>query len=268
MRFALEEARMDRLPADSEIFLEGTNLRRAMFGIDIDSGELVVAKQLGFDVVIAHHPSGGGTWARFPAVLERHIPIMRAAGVSDAAAREAVKALKAEHGPRTHAMNYDRLPSVARMLRMPFMNIHAPADEVGRRMMQEAIVAKVGPRATVARAMTALRHLPEFSNAVTPILVRMGRADAPLGRWVFSHGAGTNGGYPVASALFQAGVDTVFYIHIDAAHLKRLQDEFESKRKNLVVTGHISSDSVGINAIIRRLRREGLEVAAMGGILE
>lgn len=268
MKIALEEAHMDHLPKDSEIFVPGKGLKRSMFGIDIDSGELALAKQMRFDLVIAHHPSGGGTWAGFPTVLVRHQKIMEDAGVPEEEARAAVWQLQGEHGPRTHAMNYDRLPSVARMLGLAFMNIHAPADEVGRRVMHETIAAKVGKKSTVGDAVEALEHLPEFARAATAILIRIGRPDAPLGKWVVSHGAGTNGGYPVASALFRNGVDTVFYIHVDAAHLRQLQKEFEGQGKNLVVTGHIASDSVGINVIIRRLRKEGLEVTAMGGVLE
>jgi hypothetical protein len=163
-------------------------------------------------------------------------------------------------------MNYDRLPSAARLLGMPFMNIHAPADETGRRLMHEAIASAVRGAAKVQDAVRALESMSEFKVAKTPIVARMGSFAAPLGRWVFVHGAATNGGYPVASALFRHGVDTVFYIHIDAAHLKRLRDEFGDS-KNLVVTGHIASDSVGINAVIRRLEKAGLAVTAMGGVI-
>ncbi len=268
MALALEEAGMFRTPEDSEVYVPGTGLKRAMFGVDIDSGELALAKQMGFDVVIAHHPSGGSTWAGFPAVLERHTKIMVDAGVPPGEAAAAVETLKDEHGPRTHMLNYDRLPSVARMLGLPFMNIHAPADEVGRRLMHETVAKAVGPGARVGDAVAGLQALPEFAHSPHPILARMGTFEAPLGRWTFVHGAGTNGGFPVASALFRAGLDTVFYIHIDPAHLKKLREEFRARSKNLVVTGHIASDSVGINVIIRRLRREGLEVTPMGGVVE
>jgi hypothetical protein len=190
------------------------------------------------------------------------------AGVPRKDALAAVQALKDEHGPRTHLLNYDRLPSVARLLKMPFLNIHQPADEVGRRVMSDHIAARVKKGARVSAAVKALMELPEFGHSRHPIVVRMGAPAAPLGKWVFSHGAGTNGGYPVASALFRSGVDTVFYIHVDPGHLKRLKDEFGKAGKNLVVTGHIASDSVGINPIIRRLRAEGLAVEPMGGVVE
>jgi hypothetical protein len=268
MDLSLQEAKMDRIPEDSEVYVEGRDLGRAVFGVDLDAAELMLAKQQGFDVAIAHHPCGGGTWAGFPKVLERHIPIMKGAGVPREQAEAAVREMQDEHGPRTHLLNYDRLPSVARMLGLPFMNIHAPADEIGRREMAKGIKEGVGADAKVADAIAVLRKLPEFAHARTAIIVRMGSESAPLGRWVFSHGAGTNGGYPVASAMFRNGVDTLFYIHVDPGHLKRIKEEFAKSKKNLVITGHIASDSVGINVVIRRLRREGLEVHAMGGVIE
>jgi hypothetical protein len=267
MALALEEARMERMPEDSEVYVEGEGLRRAVFSVDLDAGELAIAKQSGFDVAIAHHPCGGSTWAGFPVVLERHGPLMTGAGVPAAQAQAAIRALQDEHGPRTHLLNWDRLPSVARMLNLPFMNIHAPADEIGRRVMHETIAGAVGPDARVEAAVRALEGLPEFATTRHPIVLRMGDLDAPLGKWVFVHGAGTNGGYPVASALFRNGVDTVFYIHVDPGHLKRIKEEFDAHGKTLVVTGHISSDSVGINVVVRRLRAQGLEVHTMGGVV-
>jgi len=96
----------------------------------------------------------------------------------------------------------------------------------------------------------------------------MGRATNPLGRWVVLHGAGTNGGYPIAKCAFDHGIDTVVYIHVDPGHLARLRGEFAAKGKNLVVTGHVASDSIGINVLVRALREHGLEVTCVSGIVE
>ncbi|MEE8199130.1 MAG: hypothetical protein V3R48_05400, partial [Thermoplasmata archaeon] len=110
--------------------------------------------------------------------------------------------------------------------------------------------------------------LPEFGVAETDIELRLGEAVQPLGRWAVAHGAGTNGGYPVAKAYFAHGVDTLVYIHILPAELQRLREDPDVRGKNLIVTGHIVSDSLGITPYIHRLREEGLEVVALGGVLE
>ena len=73
--------------------------------------------------------------------------------------------------------------------------------------------------------------------------------------------AGTNGGYEIAKTYFKCGIGTVVYIHVSPLDLAKLKTE---KGGNLIVTGHIASDSVGINPLIRRLRREGIKVTTIG----
>ncbi|MBC7099888.1 hypothetical protein H5T52_12430, partial [Candidatus Bipolaricaulota bacterium] len=100
----------------------------------------------------------------------------------------------------------------------------------------------------------------EFRNAQTEIEVVVGNSQNPVGKVAVIHGAGTNGGYPVAKVLFDHGVDTVIYIHIRPHEAHRLAQEYGGKGKNLVVTGHIASDSVGINPFVEALRERELEV--------
>jgi putative NIF3 family GTP cyclohydrolase 1 type 2 len=269
MALALELAGQDRVPPDSEIHVPGRNLGTALFGIDIGVGELAAAKQLGYDLVIAHHPAGGRATVGFPKVLSKHVDILTRHGVPAREARRAVAALRRDAVVRYHAANYDRVPSFARLLGMPFMSIHNPADEIGRRVMDETLARGVDAKAKVEDAMDVLAALPEFRAARTSVVLRMGRRGNALGRYAVVHGAGTNGGFPVARAAFRHGIDTVVYIHIDPGHLTRLHETFGARGdRNLIVTGHIASDSIGINAIVRRLREEGLAVDCVGGVLD
>ena len=267
MAIALELAGQDRVPADSAVFVPGVGLREVMMGIDVDSGEILAAKEMGFDGVIAHHPLGGSTNLGLLEVFGRHAEILARHGVPREAADAAVAVMRAEQGPWLHATNSDRQPSIARMLKMPLMSIHNPADELGRRLMDEKLRSRVKDSDSVERAVEALNEFPEFEKAETDVVARMGDPEARLGKYVVSHGAGTNGGYPVASAAFRHGIDTVFYIHIDPGHLERLRREFP-EGKNLVVCGLLAADSVGLNPLVRRLRQEGLKVETMGGIIE
>src|SRR5690606_42050241 len=65
---ALEMAGMEELPADSTVYISGSNLNRVMFGMDIGPAELLLARELECDAVIAHHPAGGESTLRFPEV--------------------------------------------------------------------------------------------------------------------------------------------------------------------------------------------------------
>lgn len=267
MALALELAGLDSIPADSQIYHPGRDIKRVLIGIDIDSAELWMAKQLGFDLALAHHPKGGSATVNFAEVLRRHVDQMVRAGVPREVAEPIIDARMAESRARGHMANYDHNPSVARLIDMPFMNIHTPLDEIGRQRMA-AVAASVAPEAPVSDLVAALEgSLTEFQNAETRIDIRMGRPANPIGKAVVSHGAGTNGGYPVGKAYFEHGIGTVIYIHCDAGESNKLRGEFEAQGKNLVVTGHIVSDSIGINPFVAELERRGLAVQRMSGVI-
>jgi hypothetical protein len=73
-----------------------------------------------------------------------------------------------------------------------------------------------------------------------------------------------NGGFAVADAYFEYGLDTVVYIHLDEPELEKLKDV---GRGQLVVLGHIASDSVGINPFLDALAERGIEVTRIGGVI-
>lgn len=264
MQMAMELVGMDQVPGDSAIYNPGSGIKRVLFGIDIGTSELHTAKQMGFDAVVAHHPP---MVAAIPAwqVYARHIDFMVNAGVPVAAARAAVV-------PRTDSMaagfqscNHDHFPSIARLIGIPFMNIHCPLDELGRRIMQATVDACLAenPDSTLQQVVDALNVLPEFQQAYTKIEVAVGDPAAKAGRVVVAHGALTNGGYAVANTYFEHGVPTVLYIHVPHPDLLKLRAE---NKGQLIVSGHISSDLVGINPFVQRMRHAGLDVTTISGI--
>jgi putative NIF3 family GTP cyclohydrolase 1 type 2 len=261
MGLALKLAGLKDVPEDSAIYVSGDNIRKIFFGIDAGVPELLLAKQLGYDAVIAHHPQGGTATINFHQVFKRHIQQMVAAGVPMEEAVEAVKKRLEGLEVEAHTRNYGHTVDVARLLKMPYMNIHTPLDEVGRKIMTERINSRIRKNSTVQDVISALKELPEFRNAVTEIKIRLGKAENPAGKAVVSHGAGTNGGYEIAKTYFKHGVETVVYIHIRPGDLEKLKAE---KRGNLIVTGHIASDSVGINPLIHELEKRNVSVRRIG----
>jgi putative NIF3 family GTP cyclohydrolase 1 type 2 len=266
MSLALAMADMHHPPADSTIYVSGSDLKKVMFGIDIGAAELMLAKQLGCDGVIAHHPAGGSARLNFPEVLTRHVELMVEHGVPTPSARDAIQSMLTQALLRTQTSNFDHVPSVARLLEMPFMNVHLPLDEVGRRMMVETIdqhLESLDHPPLVQDAIDALNEMPEFAQAQTRIMVPVGAVDRPLGRIAVVHGAGTNGGYSVAKAYFDAGINTVLYIHVAPDQAERLRANTSG---NLIVSGHISSDMIGINPFVAKLEEAGVEVVRMSGL--
>jgi putative NIF3 family GTP cyclohydrolase 1 type 2 len=263
---SLELSGMDTLPADSAVYVEGEGLTRILFGIDIGAAELLLARELGCDGVIAHHPAGGSATLHFPEVLARQIELMVAHGVPEDQARDAVQPLVTRATMSAHAANHDHAPSVARALGLPFLNIHLPLDELGRVLMATTVndyVATLDREPLVQDVIDALDTMPEFSDAPTRIMVPVGAVDNSLGRIAVVHGAGTNGGTNVARAYFDNGIETVLYIHCSGEDVMRLR---EDARGNLIVSGHIASDMVGINPYVREIESRGVEVVRFSGL--
>jgi len=266
MAIALDMANLTEIPGDSAIHHPGDGIEKILIGIDLKQAELKMAQDLGYDCAIAHHPSAGTSMLRYHEVLLRHVDQMTKAGVPADVAAETMRETVESRRVLASMQNYDHVPSVARLLDMPYLNIHTPLDEIGRRRLAEA-AASLDPEKTAQDLIDHLRKtFGEFRSAQTEIEIRVGVATNRLGRVVMSHGAGTNGGYPVAKAYFDHGIDTVMYIHCRPEEAKKLRDEY-GDAKTLIVTGHIASDSVGINPYVERLRAEGLDVTTFSGIL-
>ena len=265
MEIALEMARWESIPGDCAIYYPGTRISHLLLGIDVGTAELFMARQLGYHAVVAHHPAGfaGPYWE----VYRLHVGQMVAAGVPRDVAEAAVAERIAGFEAAAQRDNYDHVASVARLLETPFLNIHSPLDEVGRRIMQATVDETLASNraATVADLRAALLRLPAFAAARTQMQVALGGWDAPAGRVVVSHGAYTNGGYPVARAYLTHGVDTMCCIHFPLEDAQRLATE--GVRGNILVMGHIAGDSVGINPYVARLRADGLEVTTFSGVI-
>lgn len=263
MRLALQMSGFRAVPPDSAIYVKGKSIRKILFGIDAGVPEILLAQKMGCDAVISHHPQGGTAFLDFHKMFERHVELMAEAGVPKKEAEKAVRkkgdALEVEN----HARNYEHSISIARLLKMPYMNIHAPLDEIGRQRMtkQVKLATDKNPDATVGDVVASLERLLEFKNAQTAIKIRLGKPSNKAGKVVVSHAAGTNGGYEVAKTYFKHGVGTLIYIHISSSDLEHLRAEGV---ENLIITGHISSDSVGINPFLAELEKKGMTVVRVG----
>jgi len=261
MEMALELVGFESIPSDSAVYVEGKNIKRVLFGIDAEIPELLIAERMGYDAVISHHPKGGLAVVNYHQVFSRHIQLMADAGVPKDEAEKAVRRKSASLEVEMHARNYAHAVDVAKILKIPYMNIHTPLDELGRRIMARTISRETKADATVGDVVSTLKALPEFAKATTDVKIRLGNATNPAGKTVVSHGAGTNGGYEIAKTYYKYGVDTLIYIHISPSDLERLRGDAAG---NLIVTGHIASDSVGINPLIEKMEGEGISVTRLG----
>ncbi len=254
---SLKMAGFGELPDDTRIYHPREDVRRILLGIDIDENDLREAKGRNFDLVIAHHPP---VKVGIEGVLSRHVDLMVDAGVdpevAEAAFAEHLSYLKSRWRGGEPGPSHEDFANLARDLDIGFMNIHLPCDEIGRVILQECADALPGD-ASAGELVSAFAAIPEIAADVDGVELVCGSADSPAGRRIVIHAAGTNGGHPIATALFDAGWDTVPYIHLHEEQAARLRTE---SRGNLITTGHYGSDSLGINPLVDELRKRELEV--------
>ncbi len=261
MELSLKISGIKKTPEDSAIYVSGDKIKKILFCIDVGIPELLLAKKLECDAVIAHHPVGGTAAIHFHEVFKRHIQQMIDAGVPEDKAENAVKKRLEELEVEAHTRNYAQVIDAAKLFEKPFMNIHTPLDEVGRQIMSKQITKRTNKNSTLKDVVEALEELNEFKNALTKIKIRLGKPENKAGKIVVSHGAGTNGGYEIAKTYFEHGINTVIYIHIGVSDLAKLKAE---NKGNLIITGHIASDSVGINPLIKELEKRNIIVEKIG----
>jgi hypothetical protein len=260
MKIGLDLVGWLRMPPDSAIHVKGNSIHRALITVDVSTSELILAKNIGCDVVIAHHPIGVSSM-EFHRVFDRHTQFMIQNGVPDNEARNAVSRLKRRIQIRSHANIYKQIVDTAGILKMPLVNIHQPCDEFMRRIILEKIKDHKHHH-KISDLLKLIDEIPEFNNAVSRPIVALGSAKSNVGRIALVLAAGTNGGYPIAKLYYEHGVSTVIYLHIDPTDAAKLNDE--KIRGNLVILGHLAGDSIGLNALADKIELEGVETVRMG----
>jgi putative NIF3 family GTP cyclohydrolase 1 type 2 len=259
MKVGLELAGWKIMPADSAVHVRGKGITKVLIGIDIGTAELMLAKQLRCDAVIAHHPIGVAS-VNFYKVFDRHLDYMVEHGVPKKIARQAVHMLKERIETRNHADIYNNVVGAAKALDMPLVNIHQPCDEYMRQVILRAI--KAGKTEYVSDIVKSLNNIPEFRHAATKVRVRFGNQNNKTGHWALVVAAGTNGGFHIAKAYLQYGVSTLIYLHIDYGELMKMREE--KLEGNLIVMGHLAGDSIGLNGLADRLEDIGIETVKVG----
>jgi hypothetical protein len=238
-----------------------------LVGIDIDVAEILLADNLRsrgrkIDIVISHHPSGRAFADLFTVMQMQSdifntfgVPINIAEGVMDGRIREIERKLM----PANHTRTVD----AARLLGIPFMCLHTPADNMVASYLQRLFDEKKPYR--LSDVLDLLQDIPEYSSArldsVGPKIV-LGSGDRKAGKIFVDMTGGTEGAKEIFGSLSNNGVSTVVAMHISEEHRK----EAEKSHMNVIIAGHISSDNLGLNLLLDEVSKEhSLEIIACSG---
>lgn len=280
MEVALKISGLSEIPPDSGIHVPGKDIKRMIFTMDVNVGLLHIAKQMGFDAVVGHHPCG--VLLHQGEVYRKHIDLLTMHGISQGktfkALGEPIDTMVRRIENRRFRMLFNESPNqtvlevdTAKLLGIPFMNIHNPFDETGRSILQSKIdkAFSKNPEWKLPDVLTLIQKLPEaqYAKDVYGISPRIciGERHFEASKVVFVHGALSAPSTPIIKFYWENGFETVVALHGDFETLESLKAEGQG---NLILTGHFLGDSIGMTPFIRTLREKGLEVICMGGIID
>ena len=239
---------------------------RLMWGIDISPAEILLADRLRekgerIDAVVAHHPNGSSKTC-FPEVMMQMTAMFENMGVPKDEAYQLVKDRMDEVLRGMQGYNYNQTADAARMLGIPFFNIHAPADN----MVEEFMVRKMKEDRpeTLRDIISSLMKEPEqrmAAKANSPPIILVGEPDDECGKIMVKMNGGTSFSDKTYKSLAEAGVGTIVAMHYPDKHF----DAAKEAGIKLVISGHMCSDSIGVNLICDLWEKEGIEVLPCSG---
>lgn len=265
MDIALDLAGLTEVPVDSGIHVEGTDIKKVLIGVDMDTPELMLGDKLGYDCVVSHHPMAGTQIIDFAKVMDIQIDKMVEFGVPINRAQKVLRKKTSSVELNSHVRNFDRPSSAARLLSMPYMNIHLPADIIGENIMQAYLNEKAdkNPKITLEEIVDAINDFEEYKDTLAKPVIRVGGPKDYAGKIAVLFAGGTNGGAAVYKSYFDAGVGTIIAMHVPEDVKKAVEEQGIG---NIIVAGHMASDSIGLNKIVEAWEKEGLEVTKMSGL--
>jgi len=241
------------------------DIKTVLAGIDIDSAELMIAKQMGdVDLVIAHHPVGKGL-ANLSDVMNLQTEVMAGYGVPINVAQGLLKLRISEVSRGVNAANHYKTVDTAKNLKINFINVHTPADNMVASFLKKEIEDKNFQY--ISEIMEVLNKIPEYTEAIKrgygPTLFS-GSEDNYVGKVAITEvTGGTEGSEKMYEKLAQAGIGTIIGMHMSEKH----KEAAEQNHINAIIAGHISSDSLGMNLFLDELEKRGVKVKTCSGLV-
>lgn len=233
---------------------EETEVKSILVGIDIEGSEILLAdglRQRGrkLDLVLAHHPEGKAL-ATLAEVMPMQADILYSIGVPPSLAEsllaERIKEVERRLLPANHLRSID----FAKILDVPFICLHTPADNCVASYLDKLFKKKKPQK--LEEIVELLLEIPEYKYAASfnsgpKILI--GEKKSKAGKIFVDMTGGTEGSKEIFSNLVNVGVATLVCMHLSEEHFKNAK----TAHLNVIIAGHIASDTLGLNLLLDEL---------------
>jgi len=244
------------------------DIKKVIVGIDMEVGEILLTYLLNkdldqkIDLIISHHPEGFAL-AKLYDVMKLQADLLANYGVTISVAEQLMEKRISEVERRLMPVNHNRAVDAARILGIPMMCIHTPADNCVTNYLKKTLDRKK-PR-KLRDLMKILKDMPEYKKLaklnVPPKIVN-GSEESKCGKVFVDMTGGTEGSKDVFEKYATSGISTLVCMHLSEEHLKNAK----KANLNVVIAGHISSDILGLNLLFDGIEKEEkLEFVSVSG---
>lgn len=245
-----------------------TEVRTILAGIDTDIGEVLLAANLQergehVDLVLGHHPIGRSL-AELHEVMDLLVDSLAEVGVPVHVAENLMQERIFDVSRGLHPINHYQAIDAAKLLKINLMNTHTLTDNLVEKFVKDYIKKK-DPE-TVGEAIKVLMEIPEYQIAKRQGAgpkITSGRPDNRFGRFMLEMTGGTNPSEKVYQEISKAGISTVISMHMNDKGFGEAKGSF----LNIIIAGHIASDSLGMNLFLDELEKKGIKILPCSGLI-
>ncbi len=237
---------------------ENKEIKKVIVGIDMEIGEALLTHTLNkennenIDLIISHHPEGYAL-AQLYDVMRLQADLLSQYGITISVAEQLLEKRISEVERRILPVNHNRVVDAVIILDIPMMCVHTPGDNCVTNYLKK-MFDKEKPY-NLKELVELLKKIPEYkksSQFQAPPKIINGSEANKCGKIYVDMTGGTGGSEDIFDQIANSGISTLVGMHIGEKHL----DKAKKANLNIVIAGHISSDTLGLNLLFDEIEKE------------
>ncbi len=240
------------------------DIKKVLVGIGVSVSEILIATKLKVDLVISHHPLGVAL-AGLSEVMDLQAEVLAQYGVPINVAEKLIESRTSEVYRSISPGNHQRVVDAAKILGVNLMCAHTPCDNLVANFLKKEIEKRKFEK--VGDLLDFFDSIPEYKIAkkqkVGPTLFA-GNRENYCGKIALTEiTGGTEGNPKIYEWLAKNGIGTIIGMHVSEGHRKEAEKNF----LNVLIAGHMSSDSLGVNLFLDELEKQGIQIIPCSGLI-
>jgi len=234
--------------------------------VDVGVAELLLVDELNrrgkkIEGIIMHHPTGQAGY-NLTGVVEIQKYNWKRYGMDQKAVDKIYKKMVVEEDIELRARNFLAVENAANFLDIPVICMHTAIDNIVQDFFEN--IFKENNFDTVKDVYNEIASLYEVHRASEygdgPYII--GDRKARPGNIMVDMTGGMDPDSKIFHYLKEAGVNTLIAMHYGRDNIKAIT----GSKINAVISGHMASDSIGINRYCDMLEDKGLDIVAGAGL--